>query len=514
MASLNLTKDIICLNETVANTSCEQSVELDYLLPDYYGNIFKLLKTQIIPKIQSQKISGNKLYLDGISAVKVLYLTEGSNDICCIEQTVPFSKTVDLASECENPVISVTPKCYFVNARAVNQRRLDIRGGISCKIKVTTPKETAVLSGGKGNGMQFHITPVSVCDLWKYSTKQFTVTDELELGHTKPAFNSMLNYSCVVSPSDYKIIANKVICKGELLLHMLYTPTGENSIPESMDFSIPVSQIVDMPGIEEDYNCDVSFNVASMNISPKANDEESKVLSCEFVINVFCTADKNKEVLLADDSFSTIYETIPTQMPISTESHLTSMNKTTVLKQSLDCDSDNSILGVYDAFCNLSDCTTKCEDGSLAVNGTLEATAICYQNDNAPFVIDKTFTVEIPMEISDCKDINFTPIVEILDVGYTITSPTSLELRIKIRIGGNVYKNVSLNAISEIEVDEEKLKESSPYALRLYYADKGENIWDIAKKFNTSMTAIMEENSLENELLDKAVMLLIPVVNS
>ena len=39
------------------------------------------------------------------------------------------------------------------------------------------------------------------------------------------------------------------------------------------------------------------------------------------------------------------------------------------------------------------------------------------------------------------------------------------------------------------------------------------HLWNIAKKFNTRMTAVMEENSLDTEILQEDIMLLIPVIN-
>ena len=50
------------------------------------------------------------------------------------------------------------------------------------------------------------------------------------------------------------------------------------------------------------------------------------------------------------------------------------------------------------------------------------------------------------------------------------------------------------------------------YALKIYYADEGEGVWDIAKRYNTSVEAIMEENELEGEVLEQRGMLLIPIV--
>ena len=41
---LQLEKRKIGLNEVVYSGSSEQSIELDYILPDYYSDIFKIIK--------------------------------------------------------------------------------------------------------------------------------------------------------------------------------------------------------------------------------------------------------------------------------------------------------------------------------------------------------------------------------------------------------------------------------------------------------------------------------------
>ena len=84
----------VCINEVIFDSNLEQSVELDYLLPDYCPSIFKVLKCKLIPKITSERISDGKLYIDAIVYIKVLYAAENSNEIHNIDQKVIFSKNL------------------------------------------------------------------------------------------------------------------------------------------------------------------------------------------------------------------------------------------------------------------------------------------------------------------------------------------------------------------------------------------------------------------------------------
>ena len=49
-------------------------------------------------------------------------------------------------------------------------------------------------------------------------------------------------------------------------------------------------------------------------------------------------------------------------------------------------------------------------------------------------------------------------------------------------------------------------------ALTIYYASEGEEIWDIAKRYNTAVSEIMENNALTEPTVASRRTLLIPIV--
>ena len=76
----------ITMNEQIANMMAEQSIELDYMLPDYCPEVFKVLRAQMKPNILSERISGNRLMIDGVADITVIYLSENSCKLNRIEQ--------------------------------------------------------------------------------------------------------------------------------------------------------------------------------------------------------------------------------------------------------------------------------------------------------------------------------------------------------------------------------------------------------------------------------------------
>lgn len=138
-------REIFTAGTVILDTSCEQSVERDFVLPDYCPDIFRILKCRITPKIISQSINGEKLTFELSVLIRVLYQSEESSKINCLEQKVSYSKSVDISGECSNPMISIIPRTDYVNCRVVNQRRLDVRGAVTSRVKVTGEKNSLSL---------------------------------------------------------------------------------------------------------------------------------------------------------------------------------------------------------------------------------------------------------------------------------------------------------------------------------------------------------------------------------
>ena len=65
--------------------------------------------------------------------------------------------------------------------------------------------------------------------------------------------------------------------------------------------------------------------------------------------------------------------------------------------------------------------------------------------------------------------------------------------------------------VRDVTLQKEEPYPNDPAALRLYYADAGENVWDIARRCHTSPDGIRQENDLREDVLTAETVLLVPV---
>lgn len=512
---LLLDKESVFLTETVFDGQTEQGVELDYMLPDYYPDIFKILKCSLSPSIVSYNISGSQLYIDGVVYVKVLYTAEDGESINCIDQRYTYSKTIELAKNVEMPRVSFFPKADYCNCRAISGRRIDIRGAVSCRIKVCGYYENEILCGVSGLGTEVKKDCITYCKSSLFTNRQYVVREDIETG-TGGSIVAVLSVDCTASVSETKIISDKVIVKGDAKVKSLYLVKdgGGKSNTEIMEATVPLSQIIDLNGITDNHICYAVFDIMDCDLEIKqSEDGESRVLGCDITVDCKVSAYKEAEISPVCDLYSTDYDIEYSSATVRIEHAPRTISCQSGIKSTIDY-KEGKISEIFDCKCDILSFATKSDEtGKLSVNGQLLIRIIGKDEDNKPVVLDKndSFTITTDIEVNGSDSVN--PTVTVGNMSYNINEDNTVELRLQLCIGGTVNKVDSVNTVNEITIDKDKPKKKDiRYGLKMYFAETGESVWDISKKYNTAVSAVMTENELSEEVLSEACMLLIPMV--
>ena len=86
------------------------------------------------------------------------------------------------------------------------------------------------------------------------------------------------------------------------------------------------------------------------------------------------------------------------------------------------------------------------------------------------------------------------------------------EVRCEVRLAGPVYENSTYQVVSDIRLDTEKERDLPAGRVYLYYACPGEEVWEIAKRYQTPVQSVVEENQLTVPALGQKTLLIIPIV--
>ena len=132
-----------------------------------------------------------------------------------------------------------------------------------------------------------------------------------------------------------------------------------------------------------------------------------------------------------------------------------------------------------------------------------------------PIMLEKDEAFEY---VSNFNGITDSSILEasvcILSCSYNLSSSNTVTVKADLKINGNLYSSSVMDIITDLSVDNSiKKQRDGDYAVKLYYGVEDEDIWEIAKKYSSSVSAIMEENELTNEKLTQNSMIIIPILS-
>ena len=508
---LNSEIQTIAFCENDFETTAEQSVEADIILPDYCPEIKRILKCSVIPQIISVQNYEGKITAQGNVVVRIIYI--GDNDrIFAYEQSYPVQKTVESEKLRLGSVATVKAVTDYVNCRAVSSRRLDIRAMLTFVFKSVSKREETVLSYADGNGIQILKSDYSFADLKTVTEKGFFLTEVIELGSDKPVIGRILNSSAYISVSEKKIINNKMLVKGDCYIKIYYLSESDSSV-ECTEHTIPISQIIEAEGIYEECESFINLNVTACEAVSKVDSSgETKLIDLNVRVSAFVLGYLNSSLGIIADAYSTEcdvknnFKSLDV-LSLNTVNNNTFTNK--VILESIGVSVDR----VYAVWCSDIKFNCNLKDNNCLVSGNYQVTVIYKDSENQGGIIQKPvdFEYSVPLKNS-CERIVCYPMLQLCGCSCAVIGESKLELKTEISAVINVLSSEVVRYVSNIELIERKSESKDDCALTVYFCDKNEKIWNIAKRYRTTVEAITEENGLSGEYVTEKKTLLIPSV--
>lgn len=508
-----LEKKSVPVREAVFDGCFEQPLDLDFTLPDYCPSIEKILKCRVIPQIHSKSLSGDRLTIEGAAAVCVLYIDEEKKSLRSCEHSIPYSGSVNVKSDCTDAVIMAYSKTEYVNCRAISPRRLDIHGAFSicAKIDSIKSKETAVSCDSED--IQLKKESISCSRLCALSQQQFSIAEELTPVSGSPAVRSIIKTDMKVRQTECRIAGDKAMIKGELCVRALYI--ADNEIGECVvtEFVIPVGQVIDAAGIENDSKTDCRLQLLSGECKLREG-ESGSIICVECRLCAFVAAYCPDKIEYISDAFSTKYEIDSEYSSLKSDKLIDICRENSIIKSSADTET-NGISKVIDIWGEGCTATPAFENGTAIIKGKLNACILALDNDSVPFYAERSIDYLCPIKLN-IEEVEHTTVdceASVDSISFRLSGGSNIDLRCEITVEARAFENSSVRTLTKACADEEHRRSCDNAALTLYFADKGESVWKIARSYSAVPEAIMNENDLSDDELDDECMLLIPGIN-
>lgn len=494
------------LNKLTENI-LEETIEGDISLPEYMPEILRIIRTTATPNIISCKLSGDRVTVDGVCELRMIYTAEDGG-LYTYTHTQPFTKY------CENEVFSETvdvtsrASVSFVNCRATNNRRAEIKAGISVKVCAFGENENEIISSAEGEGLEQKLIPVDAMSLGCRKTKRFSMSDSVQ--PQSPAA-AVVSVSSSAVCTDTRKINNKLMIKGEAVVSICYVKDGDRTKTETLKHSIPINQIMEFEGLEERFTGNVVLNVSSAEIIPKGESSDGiNGFDISLGIDVSITMWELRSVSVISDAYG-----VGTALELKKANHkyycaLKEIREMLIAEENFSAPSDG-VDCVLDCCGEIVSQKFRYEDGKITIGGSINISMII-RDSNGSFnnlikTLDFCYTEDIDAEN---KNVVCDPSVSLVSLDCGLSSG-GITVRSELSLTGTVFEERVIETVTEIT--EAEIKDCRKrYAITVYFPETEESLWSIARRYNTTVNAISEENGLHGDTTEDLKILFIPAV--
>lgn len=498
-----------CAPASVLDTVAEQLADVDLTLPDYCPDIEKILKCSLSPKIQSKTLSGGQLSVDGVCTVTVLYVEAEHKTIRCCEHSVGFSQSFSARDAEENDIVLTATKPEYINCRALSPRRLVMHGAFSLYATVISARKTALFTP-QGDDLEVLWYNAALADLRSNCQEQFTVSEEISVAD-KPAIEAVLYSKVNAGITDVKAVSGKLLVNGEISVRLFYLTNLETGETAKLDYLLPFTQMIDCDGVTEETENILGCEVMSYDVRLK-NDilSDKPAVAFDAMLCVSAQGYAAETPAIALDAFSTSLACAPQFAPIKYVEEVHGVNDTFIEKLSAKID-NGKLSKILDIYADYLTFDTVFADNALTAKGRVNLCILALNEQNYPVFIERACDYERKLSADGCDSMLFGS-ARVASVSYRLSDDSSVDIRCELKISGGALRNRSMKAVTEVEIFEDKPLPPESCPLVLYFAKRGESLWNIAKAHSTRLDRLKAENAQEEPVLDSDQMLLIPTI--
>ena len=434
---LKIFRDALPAAGTNCTLKAELPLETEILISDYLPPVFKLVKCFVRPVVLQKRLQPGKLQLEGYLRCVVYYQGEDGAGLCQTEQKLPFTKLLDLPEFVFTAwAVQVEGQTEYLNCRTVNPRRIEVRGAYGLVVSVHTQVKTDVITALSDGGVEQKLLTLS--------------------GVRRAA-----------------------------VLEKLVTVEGQTA-------DLPFNQILDADGLSEDCRCLCVAEPVGFTLTEGEGEEPSRLTA---TLMLRLRAWRPYQLQCVADAFSTKFETEQTPQTVQTESLACTLDETVTLTGSGPLpDAGAKILACFASF---GPALLAYRENNWELTSRVTVTAFGENSLSELESYEKVLELALPLERELPSDAELIPEcwLRAEDLRCVCANGT-LEVSLSVKAEGAILQRSGNTCVGSIALGEPLIPADPEISLRIYYAQAGEELFAIARRFHVSPAQMLAANDL------------------
>ncbi len=487
-----------------------QEETAETIVPDYCPDIARIIETEGRVFLHSRELRDGKAELSGTVRVTVLYTPEAEGGIRTLEFAMPFTVESESRALPDCTVLTAQTQAEFLETRMLNPRKIFTHCKLVSRLTgyrrspvvfctdAAPEDETLCLEKRQERQRVFLLTHIA--------EKDFTCSEEMNLSPGRDGAAELLTSQVTSSVTETKLVGSKLILKGVFTVSLLYRTADGRCCSSTGE--LPFSQILEVEGAAEGAVASVMLQLTGTDLQIDGGDPEGRQIAVTLYLHATALLRQEQEVTLLSDLYSTAYDVAYDAAPLALTGLWEPMTRRQNVREVLE------IGVVADALLSLSvTCGTVnvSREGESVVLRTGAAVRALYLDEGgSPLVAERTVEVSCQLELPEECTVSARAICAD-EIQGSLTAG-GIEVRFPVDFRAEAASRCKRVCITAARVDTEHPKDlSGAPSLVLRCLGKQENAWDLAKRYNTTIPAILAANQLDGEeALPRDQLLLIP----
>lgn len=495
---MELIKDVIKVDNRIDFGKFQTFIESEAVVPDKKPDVYEVVKTEGYIAIKKIEITDGKILCRGSFNYNVIYITDDKNTVSNVDGKIDINEVIEKDNIVQDMEYMLFPEVEHVDCTIMNERKIrvgalmNIKGSLFEKQRVDIVKDVSQVEG-----IQKHRKEICYQDIVGIEKSESVIRDTITINTEE--VQSIISLSPNARVKESRIADNKVIIGGVVEINPLAC-TYDGEIVELDKVGIDFTQFIEVPSACDGMTEEVLLSMGDFNYIFKQNNESNTgilEIDCTVCCKVKVTDEVTREVL--QDAYSP-------QKIIKFDHKAIELNKT------LSCSSENftvresiknpyediQIKDIVSANACISIENAYIEDDKSVIEGIIKVDILYVPVEGLRLVYK--ISEEIPFEhdvtidnLTDTSKVFNTVCIEKLEIDL---NRDEIELTMKIKRFTEAMDKKSEGFIIKGE-DLGVYDLSKAPSIIVYICKEGDNLWNIAKKYNTTENEICELNELK-----------------
>lgn len=492
-----------------------KEVGAEYALPDYLPDITRLLR--VSARIESpQKYCGNDtLEYDGKLFFSVVYATN-DGEIKNASFDTDYSGSVALQEADAVAVVNADTYTDAVNCRLSGPRKLSVKARLITHISVCDVASVQPIVSGKigaesAKTLQYKKNDTEFMQEIKAQEKNVPVSEDIEIEPGMPQISDIVFVTLVPAVNDIRVTEGNVSYNGALLASIMYEARSADGTREYVAFEreIPISGEAEADGAQDGAFAFCDIDISNISYRPQTDElGDTKTVEVDFDYSAYFRIFQKSICEITTDMYSLDFENSNEKETIRYRTADTAKTFNFSFNDSVQYDDAEFARAVCAAAS--AEVTSVSKLGSkTSVSGNIDISAVM-QSEAGTFA-GRNFTLPFKAE----ADIGKYSELFSYEAKTCVGGVGARVLDGKIFFNAEI--TVSIAVFGEKEVDALKtctifidrpIECRSRSNVVLYYPIKGDDLWSVAKKYNTTVEKLAALNGISKDSMETCVLVI------